>query len=53
MFGHGKTNGNREYSSIITSKYVLLVTKGTGPLKSILSLSMGLVALIREPSGGI
>ena len=44
MFGHRKTNGNREYSSITTSKYILLVTEDTGPLKSILSLSMGLVA---------
>ena len=53
MFGLGKTNENGKYLSITTSKNVWFVTEGMGPLKSIFSLSMGLVALIRVPSGGI
>ena len=52
MFGH-KTNGNCKYSSMTTSKCVLHVTENMGPLKSILSHYMGLVAFIRVFSGGL
>ena len=45
--GQGKTNGNLEYSSIAFRKYLFLLLEGNGPLKSMLILSNGLVALIR------
>ena len=44
--GHGKAKGNLEYSSITTSKYLLLEELCKGPLKSKLILSKGLVALM-------
>ena len=46
MLGHGKTNGNLEYSSIITNKYLLRDELGGGPLKSILIRSNGFDALM-------
>ena len=47
MLGHGKANGNLEYSSIITSRYLLRDELGRGPLKSILIRSNGFDALMR------
>ena len=46
--GHGKAKENLEYSSIITSKYLLLEALCKGPLKSKLILSKGLVALMSD-----
>ena len=46
---HGNANGNLEYSSTTVSMYLLSVSVGKGPLKSMLSLSKGDVALINLP----
>ena len=46
MSGQAKANGNREYSSTMVRRYLLEVTEGSGPWKSILSLLKGAVALI-------
>ena len=43
MFGHGNTNGNLEYSSMIVRKYLFCVADGSGPLKSMFNLSIGCV----------
>ena len=51
MFGHGKGNRNREYSSTMVSIYILCVEEGSDPLKSTLSLSIGCVALMRVDEG--
>ena len=45
MSGRAKANGNQDYSSIMV-RYLLEVTEASGPLKSILSLLKGDVALI-------
>ena len=50
--GLGMANGNLEYSSTTVSKYILRVADGRGPLKSILSLSIGCVTLINLPFDG-
>ena len=42
----GKANGKREYSSITINRYLLWVDDGNGPLKSMLILSIGRIALI-------
>ena len=47
--GHGYVNGNLEYSSTTVSMYLLSDSVGRGPLKSMLSLSKGDVALINVP----
>ena len=47
MLGHGRANGNLEYLSIITSKYLLCNELGRGPLKSILICSNGFDALMK------
>ena len=49
MFGQGYANGKLEYSSIIVSMYILQEDEGNVPLKSMLSRSIGWVALIRLP----
>ena len=49
MFGQG----NLEYSSTITNKYLFFDEDGKGPLKSTLILSNGRVALIRRLSSGL
>ena len=41
--GQGKANGNLEYSSATVSRYLFRDADGSGPLKSMLSLSIGLV----------
>ena len=51
--GQAKANGKREYSSMAVNRYLLCVTDGNGPLKSILSLSKGCVALIRLFNAGL
>lgn len=45
--GHGKMNGNLENSSITFKKYFFLLFDDSGPLKSMLILWNGWVALIR------
>lgn len=45
--GQAKANGKREYSSIIVNRNRLREEDGRGPLKSMLSLSKGMVAFIR------
>ena len=52
MFGHGNAKGKREYSSTTVSMYALCDDVGSGPLKSILSRSIGWVAFIRVPGVG-
>ena len=47
MSEQGIAKGNREYSSMTVSIYLLRETDGKGPLKSRLNRSIGLVALIR------
>ena len=47
--GQGIAKGNLEYSSTIVSIYLLSVSVGRGPLKSMLSLSNGAMALISVP----
>ena len=49
MFGHGNTNGNLEYSSMIVRKYLFCVADGSGHLKSMFNLSIGCVDLMRVP----
>ena len=49
IFEQEKANGNREYSSTTVNRYWLCDFDGNGPLKSMLSLSNGAVALIRVP----
>lgn len=49
---HGKTNGNLEYSSKTIRKYSFLLFVGRGPLKSMLIVSNGRVALIRGTFSG-
>ena len=46
-FLYAYTKGKREYSSIITSIYFFPEVVGSGPLKSRLILSNGLVVLIK------
>ena len=41
MLRQENTHGKREYSSTIVSMYILRDAEGNGPLKSILSHSMG------------
>ena len=48
-----KANGNLENSSITVNKNEFLSVVGSGPLKSILSLSKGCVALISDCRGGL
>ena len=48
--GHGKIQGNRLNSSIMLRKKRFLFVEGSGPLKSTLSLSRGLVDFISEHS---
>ena len=47
--GQGYAKGNLEYSSTIVSMYLLSDSIGRGPLKSMLSLSKGDMALIKVP----
>ena len=47
MSGHGKANRNSVNSSVIVRMYLFREADGSGPLKSILSLSKGWVALMR------
>ena len=49
MSGQAKAKGNREYSSITVSKYLLAEREGIGPLKSMLKRSNGCVALMSVP----
>ena len=42
----GNENTNRLYSSTTFNKYLFLVLLGSGPLKSILNLSKGCIALM-------
>ena len=49
----GNANGNREYLSITVSKCLFLLEEGKRSLKSILSLSIGWVALVKRISGGL
>ena len=49
MFGHGNTKGKREYSSTTVSMYALCDVADSGPLKSILSHSIGCVDFISVP----
>ena len=51
MFGQGKQNGKREYSSTMTSKKTLRLQEGKGPLKSIDMRSRGCVAFTSEYLG--
>ena len=44
MFGQGYANGKREYSSTIVSMHILREDNDNGPLKSMLSHSIGCVA---------
>jgi hypothetical protein len=53
VFEHGKAKGKREYSSIIVRMYVFFVADGRGPLKSMLRRSIGCVAFMSIPSGGL
>ena len=50
---HGKTKGNLEYSSTITSRYLFFVDEGLGPEKSMEMRSKGLRALMRLAGGGM
>ena len=50
LFEQGKANGKRENS--IVRMYVFREAEDNGPLKSILSRSIGCVALIRVPDVG-
>ena len=45
-FGTGMAKGNLLYSSMIVKVYLLVLTDGKGPLKSILIRSKGCVALM-------
>ena len=51
--GHGNAKGNLEYSSMTVRIYLFLDEDGRGPLKSMLNLSNGWVALIRFSVGGL
>jgi len=54
MYTYAKANGNRLYSSIITSKNLSCQCgPGSGPLKSIDNLSQALLALIKEHFSGL
>ena len=52
-FAQGKANGKREYSSTNVSIYRAPVDEGSGPLKSILTLSKGRVAFTKCASSGL
>ena len=49
----GKAKGNLENSSITVKRKALPFVVGKGPLKSILSLSKGYVALMSDCAGGL
>ena len=49
MFEQRKANGEHENSSTIVRMYVFREADNNSPLKSILSRSIGYVALIRVP----
>ena len=51
--GHGKRNGNLEYSSTIVSIYLFLEDDCFGPMKSTEILSNGLFDLMMCDFGGL
>ena len=47
LSGQGKAKGNLDYSSRAVKRYYFSVSDASVPLKSILNLSIGFVALIK------
>ena len=51
--GHGIWNGNLENSSIVVNIYLLFVSDGNGPLKSMFNCSNGCVAFMVWAGSGL